>query len=349
MATGVGSLPHRNPKRASEIVLNNFPEAPFWPQLPRRSFVESMWIQYSEGLPGAVVDEEKEKVYVDIDNEFLEKLAEFYQRTMDGDLSYFAISRRYAPGLYAMLKLLEEERPEAIKLIKGQVTGPVSMGLTLTTKDKKSIIYHDIAADAIVQLLASKGAWQERLFREALPEIQTLIFFDEPYLAGYGSAFFSVEPIYIVKYLNKCFNALSGMKGIHCCGNTDWGLLLKTGLDVINFDAYNYGENFILYQDEIYRFIEEGKIIAWGIIPTDEKKLRKEDAKTLIERIEKLINKLVERGVDEEKLINQSMITPSCGTGSMSEKAAEKALSLTREVSERLRYIYFGTNMESPA
>jgi hypothetical protein len=35
LATGVGSMPFTDPDRAVELSLTRFPEAPFWPQLPK--------------------------------------------------------------------------------------------------------------------------------------------------------------------------------------------------------------------------------------------------------------------------------------------------------------------------
>ena len=42
-------------------------------------------------------------------------------------------------------------------------------------------------------------------------------------------------------------------------------------------------------------------------------------------------------GIDSDRLISQSLITPSCGAGSLSTELAVKALRLTREVSDKIR------------
>jgi hypothetical protein len=42
-------------------------------------------------------------------------------------------------------------------------------------------------------------------------------------------------------------------------------------------------------------------------------------------------NDLVALGVDREQLLNQSLISPSCGVGSLSLAQAQKVLALTRE------------------
>ncbi len=49
--TGVGSLPHEDPERAVRAVLSGCPAIPYWPQLPRRTFLENMYIQFGAGLP----------------------------------------------------------------------------------------------------------------------------------------------------------------------------------------------------------------------------------------------------------------------------------------------------------
>ena len=48
--TGIGSLPHTDPVEACKIILDSV-DIPFWPQLPHRSFLESMVPMYSEGFP----------------------------------------------------------------------------------------------------------------------------------------------------------------------------------------------------------------------------------------------------------------------------------------------------------
>jgi methionine synthase II (cobalamin-independent) len=46
------------------------------------------------------------------------------------------------------------------------------------------------------------------------------------------------------------------------------------------------------------------------------------------------------KGVDRNALARQSMVSPSCGLGSASVEIAERALALTREVSEKMRGRY---------
>ncbi len=50
LTTGIGSLPHTDPEEACGLVLATF-DIPFWPQLPKLSFRESMIPQFSEGMP----------------------------------------------------------------------------------------------------------------------------------------------------------------------------------------------------------------------------------------------------------------------------------------------------------
>ena len=59
----VGSLPHTDPQAACELVSKHFPHISTWPQLPRRTFLENMYVQFSEGFPGVVL--EGERIYVD--------------------------------------------------------------------------------------------------------------------------------------------------------------------------------------------------------------------------------------------------------------------------------------------
>jgi hypothetical protein len=82
-------------------------------------------------------------------------------------------------------------------------------------------------------------------------------------------------------------------------------------------------------------FLEKGGILAWGIVPTSEDIL-KENALSLVERFKKGIGILSKKGIDRA-LLQRAILTPSCGTASLSIPLAERVCQVTAEVSKRLR------------
>jgi hypothetical protein len=52
--------------------------------------------------------------------------------------------------------------------------------------------------------------------------------------------------------------------------------------------------------------------------------------------LEEKVQLLVDKGIDKELLIRSALITPNCGTASMSIELAEKAIKLARAVSEAM-------------
>ncbi|MBO5434839.1 hypothetical protein J6A31_03330, partial [bacterium] len=60
----------------------------------------------------------------------------------------------------------------------------------------------------------------------------------------------------------------------------------------------------------------------------------------LINKFKTAVNYLTKRGIDEKLVIENSMLTPSCGAGSLSKELAKKAMNLTRELSIQLKEIY---------
>jgi len=106
----------------------------------------------------------------------------------------------------------------------------------------------------------------------------------------------------------------------------------------ISFDAYSFFDKFVLYPDEIRKFMARGGILAWGIVPTlHVEDLEKETTESLLALWEEMINRIESLGIDRSVITAQSLITPSCGTGSLSRDQAEKVLQVTREVSQTIR------------
>ena len=332
LPTAIGSMPHKDPALACSQVTRYLKDIPAWPQLPRRSFLENMYVQFSEGFPGVVVTEGK--IYIDRTRDLDKPLEALYAAYLENNADKYPVGADYAAGLHHFLTL-KNLQPLAVK---GQITGPVSWGLTVTDSSQRSIIYDDTLADAAAKLLRLKAAWQEKALKQISPN--TIIFVDEPYMTSFGSAFVSISKERVISLLEEVFGGIKGLKGIHCCGNTDWSVLLATSADILSFDAYNYARSLSLYPVEVKKFINGGGAIAWGIVPNDEESLAGESAASLKDRLEAAMAPFTRDGIGFRQLIRQGLLTPSCGLASLSEDAAARALELLAELSKEVRRRY---------
>ncbi|MDO8672118.1 MAG: methionine synthase [Dehalococcoidia bacterium] len=329
----IGSLPHTNVSEACELIASTLPEIPFWPQLPKLSYLESMYVQYSEKFPGIVIEKERERIYVDRSGspDFDAALERLYIAYLENDIDQYGMSQEYATGLHHVLA----NGAGTPRAIKGHITGPISFGLTVTDQNRRAILYDETLADALAKFLRLKVAWQEKMLKAICP--RTIMFIDEPYMSAFGSAFVSVSREQVIGYLTEVMNGISGLKGVHCCGNTDWSVLLSTPLDILNFDAYSFTESLTLYPLEVRAFLERGGILAWGIVPNDAEKLDVETGDSLVERLNLGMDLLARKGIDRELIMSRALVTPACGLGSCSVEVAARALSLLAEVSAKMR------------
>jgi methionine synthase II (cobalamin-independent) len=335
LPTIIGSMPHTDAKKACALIARFLKDIPAWPQLPRRSFLENMYVQYGEGFPGIIV--ENNSVHVDTSMDFTKALEMLYQAYLENDFSRFPVGKDYAAGLYAFLDQ-PGLRPKAVK---GHVTGPLSWGLTVPDEHRKAILYHEILGDAVPKLLKLKAAWQENELKKISKN--TITFVDEPMMASYGSVVASgpfSKPEKIAEMIDDVFGGIGGLKGIHCCGNTDWSVILKTKLDILNFDAYNYARSISLYPGEIKKFLGRGGAIAWGIVPNGAEPVGKESVASLKDRLEEAIAPFTRHGIPFKDIVRQSLLTPSCSLAGLTEDGAEQALKLLAELSEEMRKKY---------
>jgi len=333
LPTIIGSMPHTDPSQACSLVTHYLKEIPAWPQLPQRSFRENMYAQFSQGFPGVVLKENK--IYIDCSRDIDTPLEKLYSAYLDNDIDKYAISPEYAAGLHEFLSL-KHLTPLAVK---GQITGPVTWGLTVADNSRRPVIYDDVLGDALTRLLRLKASWQEKQLSQICRN--TIIFVDEPYMASFGSVSMTLSREKVISLLEEVFKGISGLKGVHCCGNTDWSVLLGTSVDIISFDAYNYAQSLSLYPAEIKEFLSRDGTIAWGIIPNDEESLGGETVSSLKDRLEEAMAPFTRNSIPFRQLIRQSLLTPSCGLASLaSEETAVQILELLTGLSAMMRKRY---------
>ncbi len=337
IATGIGSLPVVDPDEAAALSLKYVREAPFWPQLPQRDFREHMDAQYSEALPGLIIDEVKKRVFFDTSRDLTPELEKFFERYLEKDYGFFRMSGEYAPGFSAFVRAMKKGLPRGMRFIKGHITGPLTAGTSFKDETGKDIIHNEVLFDAVVKGLAMKAAWQIQELKQFNKPI--IIFIDEPAMESLGSAFSAVSQEVVAEKLNEIIDTiheLGGVTGIHCCGNADWPMLFNTRVDIVNFDAFGYMNKVMLYPGDIKKFIDRGGALAWGVVPTGAY-TGNETADMLVARLRKGMNQLEKEGLEHKAILKQCLITPSCGMGSLTPDKAEAILKLLREVSDRMQ------------
>jgi len=151
----------------------------------------------------------------------------------------------------------------------------------------------------------------------------------------------AVDRTLVLDLLQETLAGLKGMRGVHCCGNTDWSMLLSLDIQVLSLDAYQYAETLALYPDDLGAFLEKGGMIAWGIVPNGGE-ASTETPDTLLDRFEGILKMLEAKGIPREQMLENGFITPACGTGGLSPALAERVFVLTREVSRAARQRYLG-------
>ena len=340
----IGSLPMEDHAEAAGLVFKYTPEIPLWVQLPVHA-QERMIPQFMPGLPGLVHRDGRD--FIDTSAaDFEEQLLGFYEEYMaviegnlDSSESRFVFRTGEAQGLGVLLQHLKSVSTPPVA-VKGQVTGPFTFCTGVHDENRNAIFYNEQLRDAAIKLLALKARWQVR--RLATVGRPVIIFCDEPALAGYGtSEFISISRDDVMASLVEVIDAIhaeGGLAGVHVCANTDWSLLLDSPVDIVNFDAYSYFDRFILYPDLIKKFIDAGKILAWGIVPTgDTGDIEKETSQSLIGQWNNKVQSVEDLGIDRAIIMSQSLITPSCGAGSLPIDLACKVVRMTREVSDGIR------------
>lgn len=343
---GIGSLPHKNAEDAFEIVKKDFSQIPFFPQLANLNRNEDMMLQFLEGLPAFSTENSQKFVLNSESEDFLLGLEEFfgdYEEIISDInsplLEKYSISPDSSSTFSMFENFIKDNKPA---YAKGQIVGAFTLCTALKDQNGTAVIYDETLRDIVLKLLILKVLWQIKRIKAANSDTTPIIFMDEPSVSQIGSsAYITISEAQVISMINEISKVIKnngGLSAIHCCGKCDWRIPIRADVDIINFDAFTYAQNFIVYHREISKFLSHGGKIAWGFVPTcDGEILKHLTAQSLSDKFKDCVKYLTDNGINEKLITDNSMITSSCGAGGLSIKDAKIAMDLVKELSDRLK------------
>jgi hypothetical protein len=328
LTTAMAVMPHRDAEQALEAALSL--DIPFWPQLPHLSYYEDMYVQASEHFPGVLLDLEKRTLRFSHEKFALE-LEEVLSHFEEPE--YFDISPAYSAVYHRFLEFDLSDRPA----IRGQLEGPISFGFNVQDEEGRPILFDDTVRPFMLEFMARRVNTQLNRLKAKNPN--AFMFIDEPGLQFLFSAMSGYGDQAARKDMEYFFSLIDRPRGVHLCGNPDWDFLLKQDLDILSLDAYTNGEVFSSYHASIRKFLEQGGILVWGLVPTNFEPFEKEDLASLKERITGLWDLLDKKGIDRQFLLSRSLLSPAtcCLVNPDLEKTVEKAFEMIKNLSAGLR------------
>ena len=315
--SAVGSLPHDDAVEASRLALALQPELPAAPQLHRRHPLEGMLAQVTTGMDGVSVGEGGWRLDVD------------RRRLGAGDVdapldaNAFGSTRTF---LDVLAGAGHDGRP-----VKVQLTGPVTLGLALLDGGARPGKVWTLAATVVrgrVKALLAEVA-------TALPASPVVLVLDEPGLTAYPQPGFPLGAEDTIDLLSSGLAAAGAehvFAGVHCCGPTDWRLVLHAGPDLVSLPV-----DAAVGDDAagLSGFLDRGGWISWGAIPTDRPLGDREDVHW--RRLNTLWGDLSRNGCDPTRLRMQSLVTPACGLAHHRRSQVEQVYGLVRRMAERVQ------------
>ena len=344
--TAMGIMPHTDVERALELALSL--DIPFWPQLPKMSLYEDMYVQASRNFPGVAVDFDRGRLSFDTAR-FEQELDEYFVK-MDVPET-FALTTEYSAVFHRFLS----RELRAYKAIRGQVIGPVSFGFKVLDEDLKPIIYNDEARTILFDFIRKKANIQYGELKER--NSNAFVWLDEPGLGYVFSGLSGYNDQQAKKDYHDFVEGLEGPRGLHLCAEVNLPYLLELGVEILSFDAYQIGFMPEQYAGSVAEFIKGGGVISWGIVPTESTVLATQTPETLAAVLSDYWRVVSDgTGLSLDQIAAQALVAPArcclsdigqtstsgenageCQLSSSEESTVERAFSFLAEVSQILR------------
>ena len=310
LATGIGSLPHRDGHEAARFALGAM-RLPAIPTLPRRSPAEGMIAQAVVGIEGITVGQYG-SIAVDV-------------RRID---PINPVSTDIQHDAFGGFRDFLEEATGATA-VKWQMVGPVTLGIALI---RAGVPEHE-AFEVAVRAVRSHVQSLLDIVDAALPGCEQVVFIDEPSMGRLAEPGFPLAPDTAIDLVSGALAAIEprAVSGLHCCADADWSSLISAGPQIL---AVPVSPSVAFSSGYFHQFLGRGGIIAWGVVPTDGPIPM--SAERPWRQLTELWCQMVQRGCDQVQLRQQSMVTPECGLGMHAPAVAERVHGITAEIGRRV-------------
>ncbi len=318
-ATGVGSLPGTDPDEAVRLVLGEFAELPYLPELPGRGLGADLI-----GRTGGLL--------LDFPLEW-----QPHGWTVTGHCG-----RDQARAHDQLRRDLDAitEQAQGAPLLKVSVCGPMTLGAGLELPNLHKVLTDHGAFRDLTESLAEGTRALLGDLRSRLPGTALVLQVDEPSLprvlagqvptpSGYGTVRALERSIAEPALAGVLAVAAPGRRVVHCCdARAPYDLLARAGASAVSVDASLITDARL---DELGELVEAGVSLWLGVLPGTDAPVSAEAARQLIQR---LWSKL---GFAPELLAETVVPTPACGFAGATMPYVRKAMSILVEVGKSLR------------
>ena len=214
--------------------------------------------------------------------------------------------------------------------ITWHLPGPLSVGVSLCDAGLEPAEAFALAGKVVGSKLVEIAAEVSRV----LPNSPQLVMIDEPALADLMRPDFPIPPDHAVDVMSSAMAALPHdvVAGINCNLQCDIATMLASGPAVISVPV---ADDLVDWAGYIDRFLDDGGVIAWGVVPTGGPIAAGADR--YWRALSDVWCELVRRGCDPVALRRQSMVTPGGGLEAHAVSVARRLARLTAEVAKRVR------------
>lgn len=335
----LGIMPHKNINAVVDIVVKHFHKYPFWAQMPNYASLEGQFQQFVSGIPGVKTDVLKKKCYLDTKSYLYQTRSKEILKDFE-DLSLTKLSK-YRPNSVFFdyfLRILDEQKPA---FAKGQIVGPLSIGLLLADESGFPVIENRKAMDIIVKSVALQIISQICEMKSICPSLTPYIFVEEPEInkapleenAGRSKK----RILSILKNLAKVIKDNGAIPVFHSNSCHDWSLPINAGFEVLSFNAETQFVTLLNTNIKMDKFLMSGGKIAWGLLPSDPEQIKQADVCSIFNHYMEFVSRFKNfYKLHKSLILNHSIVTVGMNSEDFTDTISEKSIILGNLLADKI-------------